>query len=156
MKKFVILIPALALAFSLFQPSYAVPPKWNSPYGKNYIKTFLSDCNPKNDPVMKKYCDCVLNKIQATYPDPKYVRRLSKKSMDILGLSCLSWDNDAGKKFSEGFLSECNRKKDPVMKSYCECVLQKIKEKYPNPSGTQKITSKEIEALSKKCIEEMK
>ena len=102
------------------------------------------------------YCFCMLEKIEARFPDVNDAAKLSEKDINSAEWKkeikiCLS--GNWTKVQREEFLTECintakESKGEEKSKSYCECMLFKIEKMYPNADDASRITEADLKSES--------
>jgi hypothetical protein len=135
-------------------PPTTVKKGWPSPQRA----TFISECvkvakNSMSEDSARHYCYCMEEKMEIKYPDYQDADKITKEELQSaewkkLINNCLTeshWDT----KNRETFLTDCvNSAKtnlgDSKAKSYCECMLYKVEQHYPNPQDAGKLTAEKL------------
>ncbi len=136
-------------------------------------KDFISECilNAKasmSEDSARSYCYCMQEKMEVKFPK---VEELAKVTAEMLQTpewkkeikACLAPASKWGTKEREGFMKECvaSAKEglgDAKAKSYCECAMFKMEQKFPDPDDASSITeealnSPEFQKIIKSCLE---
>ena len=102
-----------------------------------------------NEDSARFYCYCMQKKIETNYPAIDEVVKITEADMESAG-----WKQDIknclggfwGTKERDAFLSNCIASAEKgglsevKSKNYCECMLFKIENKFPNPADAKKLT----------------
>lgn len=118
------------------------------------------------------YCNCMLRKLSAQYPDINDAQRInmespSMKAMvnDCLGIGKSSASTSSGwsRKDQLDFVNSCVREakrggmEDLDAQSYCDCMQYKIEKLYPDINDANKLTEADLNSPSmKKMIRDCK
>ena len=112
------------------------------------------------------YCYCMEEKVEKKYPNIQDAAKLTKEDMESPEWkkeinSCLqgTW----GSKDRNDFVSSCVESAKAGVgaekaKTYCECMLFKIEQQYPNPNDATKLTAEDLQtpkwkAIAKGCLD---
>lgn len=106
-----------------------------------------------------KHCDCVLEKIIERYPNSNEFENMEMGEFGAIVMECQGIEPGAReiwpKKTQLAFVDSCqsmakNQGKTNAL-PYCECVLQKLMERYPTNDDLGSLNPKDMEEISKNC-----
>lgn len=111
----------------------------------------------------EKHCNCVLDKIMERYPNPNEFENMEMGEFGSIVMECQGIEPGAReiwpKKTQMAFLDSCQSmaKKQGKDSSgpYCDCVLQKLMERYPTNDDLGNLNPTTMTEISKGCEEEM-
>jgi hypothetical protein len=116
--------------------------------------SFISECTrtakaSMSEDSARHYCYCMEEMMEIKYPNSGDAGKITKEELQSpewkkLINNCLT-ESHWNTKNRESFLSDCvNSAKtnlgDTKAKSYCECMLFKVEQHYPNPQDAGKLT----------------
>jgi len=127
--------------------------------------SFLNECIKTASAAMsgdsaRFYCYCMQEKVEKKYPDVKDAAKLSQDDMQTPEWkkeinNCLggTWSS----KDRSDFLTNCVASaKDGIgaekAKTYCECMLFKIEQRYPSSDDAAKLTAEDLQTPAWKII----
>lgn len=138
--------------------------------------SFMKSCTDKLDGTeginAEAYCSCMLTKIMKKYPSPTDALNIDQDWMKSEATKCLgSTEKDDKKKpkkkkqsknatwakeYQDNFLTTCieSSKGEASIDgpSYCNCMLEKIMVKYPNPNNLEEMDEDWMVKEAAKCL----
>lgn len=136
--------------------------RWPSSERVDFIKECINSAkDAMSEDSARQYCYCMQEKVEAKYPSIDDAAKLSaedlqtpewKKQINDCLTSSL-WST----KDREEFLEDCidsakEHLEEAKAKSYCECMLFKVEQRYPNPDNTSELTSEKLNSPQWKKI----
>ena len=145
-------------------------------WSKEYRNKVMKDCIDKASEKLSvsdafSYCDCMTKKAEAQYPDENEVD-LSKEDIESMRSICLpsntaqsiqpdQSNNPDAKGWSVAdkreFMDNCIPTADGSLgtrgaNDYCDCLLKKIIQDYPDPDDADKASKTYLNKLSSDCL----
>jgi len=132
--------------------------QWSAAYRDGFISSCQVGVKWSEDSA-SKYCSCMAEKLEVLSPDETEVEKLSQEKFMELAKQCVKGINPQGG-WSDAqkaeFTSRCVQTAaksvgEQKAKSYCDCMLPKVIEAYPNAADVGAITPAQIEKWAKQC-----
>ncbi len=109
------------------------------------------------DPV--KHCDCVLDKIMERYPNPNEFENMEMGEFGAIVFECQGkeygsreiWPLKTRTAFTDSCTSMAKQQGKENAKPYCDCLLEKLMEKYPTNDDLPSLDPKVMVEISKEC-----
>ncbi len=89
MKKFFLIVAAITFIGILSITSCGKRNKWIEKDKKEFLGVCISEASVNPGIVAESYCNCMLEKIMAKYPDPKDVDKISMAEVTQWAQDCL-------------------------------------------------------------------
>jgi hypothetical protein len=146
-------------------------------WSKNYRNEFIKDCIDKatesvNAAEAFNYCNCMTEKVEATYPDENDVEtKLSTADIAAMKKECLtpgskenskkgggesslqSWSDADQKQFTDNCIPTANRSLGASRAAtYCDCLLKRLMQEYPDSKNVDKASKTHLSTLAAECL----
>jgi hypothetical protein len=134
---------------------------------------FITDCiatavNSMSRDSARFYCYCMQEKLEKKYPDIERANKLSADDLETpewqnAARDCITGISSWSSADRSEFMSECvNSGKESIgeakAKKYCECMLFKIEQRYPDPANAddldeEKLATPEWKKIIQSCLD---
>lgn len=140
-----------------------------SPWSEQENQQFKSDCEKLAQEMKSEghmvYCECLLKTVSQSYPDHNNTHNLTQSQWVDLLISSDCHDDEFTEDYgsgwdvpsSEAFLEGCktselaNGSSAETADTFCNCALDQIKEKIPNPQYSSQVTQEEMQEILAAC-----
>ncbi len=165
MKKLLLFVFLASTSLIFISWIYNAPIKGDG-WSQTEQKAFMKSCTAelKNTPSIdaEGYCGCMLKKIMKKYPDPSDAVNIDKKWMEKEATKCLGvkskkkkpapWSQGEQDAFLNSCISEASKNEGINANEYCNCMLDKIMDKYPDPAKVGDIDQDWMTKEAAKCL----
>jgi hypothetical protein len=131
-------------------------------WGSAEREAFLSNCIPEAEntfgPVMARhYCYCMLDKIEAAYPNPLDLNDMDEESLQPMAVNCIQVQKNWAGAEVDTFMENCTSSAEEGLgreraNDYCSCMLYKLMALYPNAATVGNVSEEEINRLAGDCL----
>jgi hypothetical protein len=130
---------------------------WSERNKQAYISSCVTDNRSAiGEKQVKAYCECMQKRVQEKYPDYRDADKLTmSQNLEITNACALKGWSDDEKKV---FMNSCAETRQTMgdnkeqAATYCDCMMQKIQEKYPDVTKTGNIPNEEMTAMARECM----
>lgn len=152
---------------------------WSKEYRNKFLQGCIGKASEKVSAAEAfSYCNCMTEKVEAKYPDEKVVdASLTSADIDAMKVGCVSsnttqsnpsytqpnnnsnnynsanWSASDQREFMDNCTPGASKSLGTTAATnYCDCVMRKLMQAYPNSADVGNVSKSEMSALAQDCI----